>query len=233
MVYTTILTPIYNGIEYFDECVQSVINQTFSDWVMLVGINGHGDDGGDVAKIAQEIAKKDKRIQVIIQPSTIKGKVESLNNLMTFVVSDWVCLLDCDDKWHPQKLEAQINALQNEAKDADVIGTRCQYFGELQSFPNIPTGYIHPEILEQFNPIINSSAMIKREYCKWEYNDINFGMEDYYLWTELCLTGKKLYNISSFFTYHRIHKQSSFNSKGYSNTGIRVRYAMLRKIVDN
>jgi len=230
MPFVTILTPLYNGIEFLDECVSSVIQQTYQDCEMLIGINGHGIDGFAVGDIAKEIASKDKRIKVIIQPPPLQGKVESLNNLMTYTTSEWICLLDCDDKWHPEKLEAQIKALQNDAKEAVVIGTPCQYFGESVLIPPIPIGYIDPTILEGYNPIINSSAMIHRDFCKWEYNDINYGMEDFYLWTEICLTNKKLYNIGEILTYHRIHKSSAFNQKRFSDNKIRERYKILRQI---
>jgi len=229
MVFVTILTPVFNGVEYLEECINSVVNQTFSDWEMLIGVNGHGVDGGQVGIIAKQIALKDSRIKVIIQPPPLMGKVQSLNNLISFVNSEWVCLLDCDDKWHPQKLEKQYNVLQYKAVDASVIGTLCQYFDNSNIIPpGIPIGFIDPEILENFNPIINSSAMIRKELCKWEYNNINFGMEDYYLWTELCLAGKKLYNLNEILTFHRIHNTSAFNSKGYSNNEIRERYKRLR-----
>lgn len=229
MPFVTILTPVYNGIEYLEECVCSVIEQTYVDWEILIGVNGHGPDGGDVGDHAKQIASKDTRIKVIIQPPSIKGKVDSLNDLMTYTTSEWICILDCDDKWHPNKLAAQIHALQTDARDAVVIGTHCQYFGDIHDIVHsLPIGYIDPAILEHMNPIINSSALVNRVYCKWEYNDINYGMEDYYLWCEICLLNKKLYNIGSVLTYHRVHVTSSFNSKGYSNEAIRVRYKHLR-----
>jgi len=228
MVFVTILTPVFNGVEYLEECINSVVNQTFSDWEMLIGVNGHGVDGGQVGIIAKQIALKDSRIKVIIQPPPLMGKVQSLNNLISFVNSEWVCLLDCDDKWYPHKLDRQFNILHSEAINASVVGTLCQYFGDSNTVLSLPTGFVDPEILENYNPIINSSAIIRKELCKWEYNNINFGMEDYYLWTELCLAGKKLYNLNEILTFHRIHNTSAFNSKGYSNNEIRERYKRLR-----
>ncbi len=37
----SILIPIYNGIEFIDESIHSVINQTFNNWELLIGVNGH------------------------------------------------------------------------------------------------------------------------------------------------------------------------------------------------
>jgi glycosyltransferase involved in cell wall biosynthesis len=230
MPLITILTPVYNGVEYLEECILSVLSQTFKDWELLVGVNGHGDSGGTAADAAHRIAALDKRIKVIVQPPPLKGKVESLNDLMKHVTSPWVCLLDCDDKWHPAKLAIQVDTQKSIAADAAVIGTQCEYFGESHGSPYIPHGYVDPALLEKFNPIINSSAMIRADLCVWEYNTINYCMEDYYLWTNLALAGEKMYNLPHILTYHRIHKTSAFNSKHASDAAIRARYAHLRSV---
>ena len=38
----SILIPIYNGIEFIDESVSSVLNQVYKDWEIIIGVNGHG-----------------------------------------------------------------------------------------------------------------------------------------------------------------------------------------------
>jgi glycosyltransferase involved in cell wall biosynthesis len=227
----SIVIPVYNGIEFLKECIDSVIIQTYTDWEVLIGVNGHGEDGGEVGKIANTMAALDARISVYIQPPPLKGKVESLHDLVTKAKGDWICILDCDDKWEPTKLEKQYSASLSVAKDAAVIGTFCHYFGERNGGPYLPTGYVHPSILEEYNPIINSSAMIKKQYCLWEYDDINYTMEDYSLWMDICLQGEKLYNIPEYLTWHRIHASSAFNTQGYSNMPLRMRYIQLRKTV--
>lgn len=228
MVTVSIVTPVYNGIEFLEECVNSVLAQTFTDWEMLIGINGHGADGGDAARIAQELVARDSRLKLFIQPPPLRGKVESLNHLVEQACADWICILDCDDKWAPTKLEEQIGVVHGEAADADVIGTYCRYFGERDGMPNIPAGYINPAVLEEYNPIINSSAMVRKPHCTWVYNDINYGVEDFHLWMQICLKNKRLYNIPKILTYHRIHSTSAFNSKHYSDAMIRAEYKALR-----
>jgi len=229
----SIIIPVYNGIEFLEECVRSVISQTFEDWEIIIGINGHGHDGGEAGKLAHSIARLDKRITVHIQPPPLKGKVESSNDLVTKSNGDWICMLDCDDKWEPTKLEKQYNASLSIAKDAVVIGTFCHYFGEASGSPNIEAGYIDPIVLEYHNPMINSSAMIKKEYSQWNYDDINYTMEDYSLWMDICLKGMKLYNIPEYLTWHRIHRASAFNTQHYSNLPLRERYIQLRKNMKN
>ena len=225
MVWASILIPVYNGVEYLEECIDSVISQTFTDWEVLIGINGHGSDGGEVAQMAHMISLKDKRIKVHVQGPPLKGKVESLNDLVSRAVADWIGILDCDDKWKPTKLERQYDAQQNDAHDADVIGTCCEYFGDRDTQLYLPIGYIDPRVLLDYNPIINSSSLTKKKWCHWTYTEYNYGVEDYDFWMKICLSGGKLYNISEFLTYHRIHITSAFNSKGYSDHAIRELYA--------
>lgn len=212
MVKISILIPLYNGIEFLEECIDSVIHQTVTDWEILIGINGHGYDGGDVAIHTNIIANKDNRIKVIIQSPPLSGKVQSLNNLVSISSADLICILDCDDKWEPIKLERQLETLDLTAKDASVIGTFCKYFGDKSLDLILESGYINPCILENYNPIINSSSMIQKKYCIWEDNNQSFGVEDYFLWMQICLKGGRLYNIPEFLTWHRIHKTSAFNN---------------------
>jgi glycosyltransferase involved in cell wall biosynthesis len=228
MATISILTPVFNGIEFLEECINSVRSQTFPDWELWIGINGHGVDGGEVGRIATQLAKSDSRIHVIIQGPPLKGKVESLNHLVSLVSTKWVAILDCDDIWEPTKLETQVRAIQSHASEAAVIGTFCRYFGERSGSPTLESGYIDPSVLENYNPIINSSSLILREYCKWENNDINYTMDDYHLWMKICLLGGKLYTIPEYLVWHRVYSTSAFNSKGYSNDALREWYKKQR-----
>jgi teichuronic acid biosynthesis glycosyltransferase TuaG len=233
MVFFTILTPVYNGIEFLEECIQSVRAQTFSDWEMLIGINGHGPDGGEIAQIAMKLSENEPRIRVIIQGPPLKGKVESLNHLVTFASCDWIAILDCDDKWTADKLNQQHHTICTTAPDADVIGTYCKYFGERDDTPPLHSGYIDPSVLERVNTIVNSSGVIRKKYCYWELNDINYTMDDYHLWMKICLSGGKLYNIPIILTWHRIHHTSAFNTKGQSPEPLQEWYKHERMIMQN
>ena len=233
MVFLSILIPVFNGVEFLEECIRSVKAQTFTDWELWIGVNGHGDSGGMVAQLASHIAASDPRIHIVIQGPPLKGKVESLNHLVSLITTDWVAILDCDDTWDPLKLEKQVQAIRSHSSDAAVIGTFCQYFGERHDKPPLESGYIDPTVLERYNPIINSSSLIRREYCTWELNDINFAMDDYHLWMKICLSGGKLYNIPEYLVWHRIHKSSAFNSQGQTDHMLRAWYINARMTASN
>jgi glycosyltransferase involved in cell wall biosynthesis len=216
MPYISILIPLYNGVEFLEGCVQSILQQTYQDWEVLIGVNGWGSDGGDVAKRAFEQSKADPRIRVFVQGAGIQGKVDSLHDLLNYAEGEWISLLDVDDLWLPTKLADQMAAKQGVAKHAAVIGTFCEYFGDMFGPPSmaLPSGYISPSVLQTMNPIINSSALLHRSYCHWRYTDICYGMEDYDLWMRIAMSGGKLYNVPHVLCYHRIHPASAFNSKG-------------------
>ncbi len=223
----SVLVPLYNGIEFLKTALESVKYQTFSFWEVIVGINGHGS-GGEVASQCLDILADlaDPRIQMIIQPN-VRGKVESLHGLLGEAKGKWIALLDCDDAWHLEKLQRQFSALNGEARNADILGTFCQYFGEFQGSPQIPGGWIGPKHLASSNPIINSSALIRKEVCMdlgWRYTDICYGMEDYDFWMRAERRAYTLYNVPEILTYHRIHSTSAFNTKGQDPSALQAWY---------
>ena len=206
----SILMPIYNGIEFIDESVSSVINQTFTEWELIIAINGHPEDS-DVYLTAKEYQSKNAKIRVL-DFFKIKGKSNTLNEMIKVCNFSYIALLDVDDIWHPQKLEIQSQALNR----YDVIGSNCVWFGDRPGIvPQIPTGDISNVNFSLVNPIINSSSIIKKELCFW--NEKLDGIEDYDLWLRLRIQNKKFFNFKEILVKHRIHTASAFNSKGNGN----------------
>jgi glycosyltransferase involved in cell wall biosynthesis len=204
----SILIPIYNGIEFIEESVSSVLNQTYDQWELLIGINGHPQDS-EVYKIAEIYKSKSNKIRVF-DFYNIKGKSNTLNEMIKFCNYNYVAILDVDDIWHPQKLEFQSRLLNN----YDVIGSNCVWFGNRPGVvPQIPTGDISNIDFSIVNPIINSSSIIRKEIAYWNEN----GIEDYDLWLRLRKLNKKFFNFKEILVKHRIHNASAFNSKGNNN----------------
>lgn len=203
----TILVPIYNGIEFIKECLESIESQTYKEWEVIIGINGHPKNSS-VYKIAKKYEKKNIKV---LDLYTISGKPSALNEMIKHANYNWISLLDVDDLWLPEKLESQVSYIAN----YDVIGTNCIYFGEIEGIiPSIPYGDFSEYDFKKSNPIINSSVLLKKELCWW---DNIFGIEDYDLWMRLRKQNKKFMNVGKVMVRHRIHFNSSFNSKGNSN----------------
>jgi glycosyltransferase involved in cell wall biosynthesis len=203
----SVLLPIYNGIEFINDSVSSILEQTYKDWELLIGINGHSPNS-DVFKTAKQYELKDNRIKVF-DLQNIKGKVKTLYKLLEYSRYNWIALIDVDDIWLPNKLKRQLHYMNK----YDVIGTNTHYFGESDNLPTLPYYDITAFNFVYYNPIINSSVLLKKELCNW---DSNFeGFEDYELWLRLWKNKKTFYNLPDILVRHRIHNSSSFNTKNY------------------
>lgn len=217
----SVIIRLYNGVEYLEEAINSVLAQSFRDWDLTVGVNGHGADGNEVHEKAKAIveSKRDTRLRVINYPE-VKGGAAALNALVGGARAEWVAILDADDKWMPEKLALQWTIL--EKSDVDIVGTWCQYFGELYGAPRIPGGLIENRWFREGNPMINSSVLMKKQFAK--FNDMFYGLDDYDLWCRLSKENKIFYNIPVILTYHRIHRQSSFNASNRQDVSGLLRY---------
>jgi glycosyltransferase involved in cell wall biosynthesis len=206
----SILIPIYNGIEFIEESVSSVLRQTYENWELIIGVNGYPQDSY-VYKIAKEYENKSNKVKVF-DFYNIQGKSNTLNEMIKYCNYDYVALLDVDDIWHEEKLSVQSQMLQS----YDVIGSNCIWFGERNNvIPPIPLGDISNINFSLVNPIINSSSVIRKDLCYWNGNWN--GIEDYDLWLRLRKQNKKFYNCREILVKHRIHSTSAFNSKGNYN----------------
>jgi teichuronic acid biosynthesis glycosyltransferase TuaG len=204
----SILIPIYNGIEFINESVSSVLNQTYEDWELIIGVNGHPENS-PVYQIAKEYETISDKIRVF-DMHNITGKADTLNSMINYCNYEYVAILDVDDIWDEKKLEIQIYLLNK----YDVIGSQCVYFGDLENInPNIPMGNISSFDFSLVNPMINSSVIIRKNLCQWNEN----GIEDYDLWLRLRKQNKTFYNFKDVLVKHRIHKSSAFNSNGHAS----------------
>lgn len=110
----SIITPIYNGAKYVSETIESVLEQTYPDWEMIIVDDGSKDNS---AEIIREYVGKDNRIQLVQQPNG--GSASARNNGIRRANGRYIALLDADDLWEPTFLESQL-ALMNE-KNAIVV----------------------------------------------------------------------------------------------------------------
>jgi glycosyltransferase involved in cell wall biosynthesis len=183
----------------------------YKNWTCIIGVNGHGADGGSVFVEAKAIvaALQDERFSLINLPD-VKGAPQAINALVQKTTTPWVAHLDADDKWHPMKLHCQIKSL--DGADADIVGTFCRYFGDWRGGPNIPPGYVSEDVFHHMNPMIHSSILIRKELAS--YTDEFYGVYDYDCWIRNLLAKKVFYNVPLEVTYHRVYNQSAYNASG-------------------
>lgn len=96
----SIIVPMYNVEKYIEECIESVIAQTYSNWELVLVDDGSCDRS---LQIAQQYEKSDGRIKAISK--THGGPAQTRNVGLQYISGDYLALLDGDDYWHPQHLE--------------------------------------------------------------------------------------------------------------------------------
>lgn len=199
----SILMPLFNGKEFLDNSIPSILAQTYRKWELLIGVNGYSQE--EYAAIHGEIKSKydDERIRVEFIDG--KGKTKALNKLKELAKNDIFALIDVDDFWLPYKLEKQLPLLEK----YDVVGTDAGYFGDKFGGPGIFLGKLGISMFRIQNPVIFSSVILKRHNAHW--SEDWEGLDDLHLWVHLMNKKKRFYNIPEVLTMHRIHQGSYYN----------------------
>ncbi|WP_288529205.1 glycosyltransferase [uncultured Eubacterium sp.] len=123
----SVIVPVYNAEKYLDRCVESIINQTFKDFELILVDDGSTDDSG---VLSDKLATKDKRIKVFHKEN---GGVSSARNIgLDNALGKYVAFCDPDDFIHPQMYEI----LYKFAKDNDAECVVCN-FESFSDFNNI------------------------------------------------------------------------------------------------
>lgn len=217
----TILLPVYNDERYLGHCLESLKNQSHSDFKCLVGFNGTKDGSKDIFK---DLVGKNSRF-LDLDYGMESGKSITLNKMLKEVQTEITCLIDGDDIWHQDKLSRQVEILGK----TDVIGTLATYIDESNISGHRLSLCDNSEdisrlMLSGHNQIINSSCFVRtecfREIDGWD-PEVE-GLEDYDAWVKMALLGKTFHNIQEHLTYHRIHSGSNFNAKSLNVTPIDI-----------
>lgn len=227
----TILLPVYNDEKYLRYCLESIQNQTYSDFTCLVGFNGTVDKSKE---IFEAVVGEDPRF-IKIDYGMESGKSKTLNKMLLEVKTEITCLIDGDDVWHPEKLKIQIEKMQG----YDVVGSLTIYIDERNLFKNMiglyeMNDYIAGSILAGSNQVINSSCFVRTK-CFLQakgWDSSVEGLEDFDMWVKLAKLGKRFYNVQEYLVYHRVHSGSNFNAKPleYTPQDILKRHKIIKNI---
>lgn len=123
----TVIMPAYNSARYISATIESVLNQTFNDYELLV-INDYSSD--TTADIVKNYVDMDGRIRLINLPTNRGAPAGPRNYGIEEARGKWIAFIDSDDIWHPAKLERQIYFLEKtgalfcSTKMADFVGEK-------------------------------------------------------------------------------------------------------------
>lgn len=99
----SVVVPCYNQAQFLDECLQSILNQTYQNWECIIVNDGSPDN---TEEIAQKWVQKDPRFKYIYKENG--GLSSARNTALEVIDGDYVQFLDCDDLIHPDKFAKSI-----------------------------------------------------------------------------------------------------------------------------
>lgn len=108
MPKVSIITPLYNSSDFIAETIESVLNQTYSEWEMIIVDDCSTDNSVEIVK---EYANKDKRINLIVLEENI-GAAAARNVALENASGRFIAFLDSDDLWKSDKLKKQTDFMK-------------------------------------------------------------------------------------------------------------------------
>ncbi|MBW4664430.1 MAG: glycosyltransferase family 2 protein [Chroococcus sp. CMT-3BRIN-NPC107] len=210
MLKVSIIIPAYNAMTYLPETIQSVLQQTFTDFEVLIVDDGSSDNITEWAN-----ALTDKRIKLISQSNL--GVSNARNTAINLARAEYIAFLDADDLWQPTKLEKQVHFLDNNpnvglvATWATLTNERGEPLSEVEI--DFKQGNIRQQIIE-INLIPCGSIPMVRRTCFKNTGlfdpTLCFG-EDWEMWTKLA-ANYDFGLIKESLVYYRQHSRNSSNN---------------------
>ena len=170
MVFVSVVMSSYNHEKYIAESIESVLNQTFTDFELIITDDYSTDNS---PKIIANYKHRDSRVNAIFHGKNM-GITRTLNDGLDQVHGKYVCFIDSDDLWMENKLEKQLEILkQDDTKlvwsDGEIINGQGQNTGQLfTEFLGAPTrksgDLFQPLLKEQF--ILFQTLILEAEYIK-------------------------------------------------------------------
>ncbi|MBS4455868.1 glycosyltransferase family 2 protein [Tuanshanicoccus lijuaniae] len=104
----SIITPVYNAARFLDTMIESIVNQTYQDWELIL-VDDKSED--ESIHIIEQWQAKDSRIRYI-ELAENSGAAVARNRAMAAARGRWIAFIDSDDFWAPDKLALQLSFMQ-------------------------------------------------------------------------------------------------------------------------
>ena len=207
----SIITPLYNSEAFVEDTLNSVINQTYSNWELLLIDDGSQDK---TIKIVEGYIKKYPNIN-LIKNETNLGAAISRNKGIEAAKGDYIAFLDADDLWKPTKLEEQVSFMI--AENCDVCFSSYEQINEAGEPLNR---------LVKALPVLNYKTLLKTNYVgnlTGVYNAKKLGKitspnlrkrQDWLLWlAAIKKSGKPAKSVQESLAYYRVRDNSMSSNK--------------------
>lgn len=215
----SVVIPNYNRSILLGRAIQSVLNQTYTNFEILVCDDGSTDDSYDIVN-----SFNDNRI-VWLPGKRVGRPAGPRNRGISYAQGDWISFLDSDDIWQPNKLELQLEFAEINKLSAICSNAYVEENGELKRnyFSEKVQSVIKFNDLLESNKIICSSVLVSRKCLeiigKFSEGASLRALEDYDLWIRISTITNWGYLNANLVTY----KQDSIDSvRGKENINIQT-----------
>ena len=235
----SVLMSSYNYERYLPEAIESILNQTFGDFELII-VDDFSTDNS--RKVIEEYQRKDSRIRTIFHERNM-GISKTANDGLSIAKGKFVSFIGADDAWFPTKLEKQIRIIaQDENKivwsEGIIIDGKGTPTGktvtQLLNSPSKRSGNIFQELLaEDF--IFGQSLLFKTEYLKdLEFNEKLKYVNDHLFLVNLSRNHDFVF-ISEPLAKYRIHGSNitSKNESTWLKERILIRCVFLQDYAEN
>lgn len=168
MPLVSVIMPSYNHERYISEAIESVLNQTFTDFELIIIDDASKDNS---KQIIESFRKNDDRIEVIFHERNM-GIERTVNDCIEIAKGKFIALFASDDVWLPEKLEEQLKVFQRDPQvglvysDAYIINERKN--NEITKFSDTYTFYkgdIYTKLLCAYSKFIPGLTIMVKKEC--------------------------------------------------------------------
>ncbi|MED4300185.1 glycosyltransferase family 2 protein [Geobacillus stearothermophilus] len=205
----SIVTPVYNAEKYLKYTIESVINQDYDNWELII-IDDCSKDNSRL--IAERYMKKDKRIKLISLEKN-RGVAYARNIGIKAAKGRYIAFLDSDDLWYPNKLSKQLDFMKKNDyyftfSSYELINDEGIRLNKVIKAPNI----VDYKRLLKGNPIGCLTVMIdKKRIEDIEMPEIRH--EDYATWLNITKNGNIAYGLNEILALYRKSRNSLSSNK--------------------
>lgn len=106
----SIIVPVYNAEKYIEETIRRVVAQTYTDWELLLVVDGCGDRSAQVIQQYKD-AESESRLRLIVREEN-QGAARARNRGLREAKGRYIAYVDADDLWMPEKLELELRFMK-------------------------------------------------------------------------------------------------------------------------
>ncbi|MBT5492612.1 glycosyltransferase [bacterium] len=204
-ILVSVILPVYNAQKYLEEAIESIINQTYTNFEFIIIDDGSGDNS---LNIINKYQKQDSRILVITREN--KGLVYTLNEGINQAKGKYIARMDADDISLSNRFEKQIELLEN--SNIDICGCHYLLVDEYNNINGLNLTPLSHEMcflsLASKVPFAHPSVMIRKEFL--DKNNLKYGQsehkiaEDFDLWMRMYEKGAKFGNVNDILFKYRV-----------------------------